>query len=452
MSSLDPLEIEVDMSEPAIESTAVVENGPSRGRGWVAALAVVLLGFIGWQLLASPDSDAEPPVEATEEPTEEEAVDEGAVDEEVTEPPAIVDIDELPTLPEIEQGPEYSAAVDAPPVDGGENVGGVAEASAPDGSVNGGPSRPAFPLFPDRRGLTLAFASGNGEILLLNADDGAQTLLAASDQPGDSSLQQGAWIGRSGDTLVVRTGVRVFGYPLDGGPRIDFGDGDGVSLTRDSVILMRYGTASSKLSFRSFPPDGRGDFEWVEAPSPLVGMDPVLGLVSAPDGTYSFLGDGFQRVSAHQVVAVGANHRIEVRCDAALQCEHHRVDVRSGQAMALAAFPDSQSLGSQEISPDGNWVTQFEWLDGGRAATSLVHLSSGEKYVLSDSFFDFRLEGGPVLPSWDESNRYAALATGRGQALTIFDAETREIREVGRDDLNVNLRLAHLEMLAPGEI
>ncbi len=451
MDGRDPLELEVDLGEPAIETESLVASGASQRRPLLALVVAVLLGLIGWQFMTGGGATVEGEIRENGETNggEPDNGDAGVNDEGLAVDPPIeldrpnigdAEVGASPPIP----GPEYSVAEDLPEVPGADGLGG-SEGEAPSDSV------PTFPLFPDRPGLTLAFANPDGEVLLLNADDGTMSVMPASElAPGTGGSSSVSHIERIDDTLVVQEMSGYFGYPLDGGVKVDYGHADDLVVTPDLVVMLDYPDAPGELlSLRGFLPDGRGDFDWVEAPRNDVWLNDT-GVISAPDGTYIFNGSGFERISAHQVSAMGENHRLEVRCDAVLDCTDHRVDLISGRAETVNA-PYSQWWGGQGLSPDGQWLNFTDWSGGlgGRPELVVADLRTGEQTRLA---YASENEDGPALPVWDSSSRYSAVASDNGSSLSVFDATANSVRIVGADELGLAFRLGSFVFLDPGEV
>lgn len=439
MSSLDPLELKVDSGDVAIESESVIVNGAPQRRPLVALCVVVLLGFIGWQLFGagegseSSDSADLAAADVTAEIEDPEVPDTG------TETPT------PPTVSLAPDDPEYSVVEERLEIEGDETaIGGVSDGS----DTNAEPvSGPTFPLFPERPGLTIAFPRSNGEVVLLNADDGTQSVIPESEstRPASDRQQDQPLIGRVGNTLVVHPS-KVYGYPLGGGSRIDFGNANQVAFTHDMVVVRNYGDDGHQL--RGFAPDGSARSEWVDgAPNDL--WTNSAGHIVTTGGTYSFTGEGFERISAHAIVAVGQNHHVEVRCDAVLACSYFRVPVRPGQVEEVfVSFNEWRT--THRLSPDGNWAGKVLWDSEGNETFVLVDIRTG-----NETEFERTMNGRSAYntgAAWDPTSRYSAFGVTGGRVLTIFDTATGASRDIHRDDLGVDVRLAHLVILGTDEI
>ncbi len=443
MADIEPIELEVDSGVSAIETESVVAAGGARWRPVLAALVLGLLALITWQLISGSTAHTD----SADSADSADSNDTDGADTEAAETWPPVTVLDTPNIGDA----EVAAALPDPSVDDGGPI--RAEAAGIGGQVTDEEAdesdQPAFPLFPDRPGLTLAVVNTSGAVVLIDADDGTQTVINNLESDGSSRYRPSPELWHVDDTLVMFGSGDVVGYPLDGGASVNFGSANDVVVTSDLVVLIDFPSSpDGAVSLRGFSPDGRTRFDAVEVPRPDVWLS-KSGFVTAPNGTYVFTGEGFQRVSAHAVSASGKNHWLEVRCDAVLDCPQYLVDRETGSAEKVDFVDTTAWWGNKWLSPDGRWFSSMSF-DGPQNERFMTNIETGEVIELGQVIDD----GNDPPLGWDPTSRYAAMvSTGTlGRTLRIFDTETGTTRLITQHQLGLELQLGQVVVLAPGEV
>ncbi len=419
-------------------SEIVVAGGPRIVPLTIGLVAVTLLAFIGWQALTEPEpSDLAVPDVEQSAPSGQSGTEPG-----IPSPGILSTVFDPTEIVSKEDGRRW-----------------LVEAG----------SRPTFPLIDDLSDLVVAFTNDAGGVSLLDAATGSVSWVLGSPVPrgGSSgslstesvvveSVSRDAdgrtpTIGRIADTLVLKDGREVVGYPLDGSGPIVFGDADELVLTEGLVVLINRpaeGNGSSVLS--SFLADGTSIGNVVEPAFRPGGLDGT-GYRSGPSGSFVFTGESFEKQSDYPIVASGPNHVIEARCAEASACELHRVELgtwRSEPVQIGASFNLENG-----ISPDGQWLSSYSVepkLTGGVGGEldgvvvyRLIELATGDYFEVSD--FPTTSLDGLVPPQWDSTSRFAVL--GHSDRLRIIDTEAGEIRSLKTSALGIETSLENLVLL-----
>ncbi len=293
-----------------------------------------------------------------------------------------------------------------------------------------------FPLLPESRGLSLVIKSEVG-LSVLNADDGSRRMLGF--EPFNQSSEIASVV--FGSSIVVHDGADAVGYPLAGGPVVEYGraqdfwvspDGSELHLTRhiSNSTADRFGPPLEVLRFGL---DSRVIGEPVEVPrSGFTIVFPIgFGQFSLWGGdVYEFVGDGFERIYDANVIAVGVNHLIIQDCDDQLRCASRLFDHRTrepGREVELGDLNLLQISGELSVSPTGDHVTMQGLSPSGEETISIVDTRTGDRWdlpVVVPASYDFL--GGVI---WSPDGRYV-LSVGT-ERIHVLDVQAKDI--VGYD-------------------
>lgn len=345
-------------AEPAREE-ASVRAGASSTRGRLVLVAgLAVMAVLAWALFRQPAGDdpgagddeetAEADGERTDDdPAEDdEPADDDAEDDEPADDPAD---DDAPSTTR-DGGPTTSVPGDGPPT------------AVADGPLLGEPTGLTLLLGRwDRSGLTIVDldtgeqreierirgtpAGVIGTNVILQRDNGAPAIMdLAADEPVAEPIaaaSSGGW------TEVL-------------------------DVEADRIWMIEDGPSGTL--YRAYDVDG----EVVDEIDPTaLGIDPysIFGLGITPDsgylyhpggGLYRRNGEGFERVSTGQALAVGDRVAILRRCDDELDCQLEWHDLRTGGRIGFPAPPPSAlgGRGFYRIVGGDRWLLYIDWSDG----------------------------------------------------------------------------------------